>query len=146
MKKCYPGFNQLVSEAAQGVAHVSVAEFNERMNQDGDYILIDVREDSEWDEGHIFGAMHIGRGVLECDIERLVPDQNVEIYVYCRGGKRSILAAASLQKMGYKQVKSIDGGIDAWVAQGLEIDGRVLSAEEQEEEQREQLDQQGYLN
>jgi len=87
-------------------------------------LLIDVREESEWDAGHIPGAIHLGRGILERDIERLIPDHAQEIILYCGGGYRSALAAENLLKMGYERPVSMDGGAGGWRAAGLlmEID------------------------
>jgi rhodanese-related sulfurtransferase len=86
------------------------------------HLLIDTREDSEWAAGHAAGAMHVGKGVIERDIEAKVPDKNATIVLYCGGGYRSALAADALQKMGYKNVISLDGGWRAWQEAGLPVE------------------------
>ena len=84
--------------------------------------LIDVREESEWEAGHALGAQHIGKGVIERDIEQKVPDKNSELILYCGGGFRSALSADNLQKMGYTNVASMSGGWRAWQAAGAPVD------------------------
>jgi rhodanese-related sulfurtransferase len=81
--------------------------------------LVDVREDSEWDKGHAAGAIHLGKGVIERDVERAIPDKDSEVVLYCGGGFRSALAADALQKMGYRNVISMDGGWKRWKALGF---------------------------
>ena len=86
------------------------------------YLLLNVREDHEWTQGHIPGAVHLSRGILERDIEAAIPDREAEILLYCGGGYRSALSAENLQKMGYKQVFSVDGGWRGWVDAGFPVE------------------------
>jgi len=112
-----------VCEAARAqVRETDVAAVAARIAQgDTTFHLVDVREDREWAQGHLPGAAHIGRGVIERDIEAKIPDTGAEIVLYCGGGYRSALAAESLQKMGYTNVISMDGGFRAWKDAGHEI-------------------------
>jgi rhodanese-related sulfurtransferase len=116
------GFLNLVNDAKTRVREISVAETQQRMRANNDAILIDVREDNEWDAAHAAGAIHLGKGIIERDIERTVPDQNTELILYCGGGYRSALATDALQKMGYTNVFSMDGGWRAWQEAGAEIE------------------------
>lgn len=113
-----PGFVALVDAAKQRIQEISVDQVRDRQMQADPFYLIDVREESEWQAGHIVEAMHLGRGILERDIEQRIPDPNAEIVLYCGGGYRSALAADNLQQMGYTQVKSMAGGIRDWRAAG----------------------------
>lgn len=115
-----PGFLKLVESVRPDVREVDVAEARRRMAEGA--ILIDVREDGEWEAGHARGAIHIGKGVIERDIEQKIPDARAEIILYCGGGFRSALAASSLQKMGYRNVASMAGGWRAWEAAGGETE------------------------
>jgi rhodanese-related sulfurtransferase len=108
-----PGFLKLVEDAKSRVREVTVAETQRRL-EGGKALLIDVREESEWDAGHAHGAIPMGKGVIERDIEARVPDKNAELILYCGGGFRSALSADNLQKMGYTNVISMDGGIRGW--------------------------------
>lgn len=110
-----PAFLKLVSESKKRIKETSVGEIKARLAKDDKFHMIDVREDHEWEKGHIPGAMHLGRGILERDIEKTIPDAGAEIVLYCGGGFRSALAAESLQKMGYTGVVSMDGGYRGWV-------------------------------
>jgi len=112
-----PGFLRLVEDAKKRVREVSVDEAR-RMTESGKARLIDVREESEWAAGHARGAEHIGKGVIERDIEQRVPDKNAELILYCGGGFRSALSAENLQKMGYRNVASMAGGWRAWQEAG----------------------------
>lgn len=114
-------FLKLVEDARQNIKEVSIAETAERMKAGAH--LIDVREDNEWDKGHIQNASHLGRGVLERDIVEKFPDKNAELILYCGGGFRSALSAENLQKMGYKNVFSMAGGWRAWKDSNLPIVG-----------------------
>ena len=105
-------FLELVNEVMPRVTEVSVAEAIGR--QAGGATLIDVREDNEWEAGHARGAIHMGRGVIERDIVHQIPDKETELILYCGGGYRSALAADNLQKMGYTNVLSMDGGVREW--------------------------------
>ena len=108
------GFLQLVSEARTRVRELDVDQTRERLTQNPRAQLIDVREDSEWMNGHALNARHISKGVIERDIEQMVPDKSAEVILYCGGGFRSILAADALQEMGYTNVASMAGGWRAW--------------------------------
>lgn len=112
-------FLELVEECKPRVQEISVDEVAALMNARVDFLLIDVREDSEWAAGHAAGAVHIGKGVIERDIENAVPDKSAKIVLYCGGGYRSALAADNLQKMGYGNVLSMAGGWRDWCARGL---------------------------
>lgn len=112
-KKHSPGFLALVEEVKPRVRELSVDETLHAVNG-GSARLIDVREDNEWEAGHARGAEHLGRGIIERDIERVVPDRDSELILYCGGGYRAALAADSLQKMGYTNVASVAGGWRAW--------------------------------
>ena len=116
-----PGFLAITSEAKQRVREVSVEEAMKAVSG-GSARLIDVREDNEWEEGHARGAEHIGKGIIERDIETLVPDKDDELILYCGGGYRAALAADSIQKMGYSNVASIAGGWRAWLEADAPID------------------------
>lgn len=115
------GFLKLVDEVKTRVREVTVAETQERMRENKDAKLIDVREDNEWNEAHAAGAIHLGKGIIERDVEKTVPDKNAELILYCGGGYRSALATDSLQKMGYTNVFSLAGGWRAWQEAGGEI-------------------------
>ena len=114
-------FLELTLDAKSRVKEVTVAEALERAAEGA--ALIDVREDSEWEAGHARGALHLGRGVIERDIVQTIPDKGVELILYCGGGYRSALAADSLQKMGYTNVRSMAGGWAAWEEAGAPIEG-----------------------
>ena len=116
-----PGFLKLVNDAKPRVREVSVEETRRKLDA-GKAQVIDVREDSEWAAGHARGAEHIGKGVIERDIETRVPDKNAEIILYCGGGFRSTLSADSLQKMGYTNVASMAGGWRAWQEAGAPVE------------------------
>ena len=114
MKQHNPAFLRIVEDARARVEETDVATVRERIARGDRFYLVDVREDSEWERGHVPSAIHIGRGVLERDIETLIPDTDADIVLYCGGGYRSALAAESLQRMGYSNVKSMDGGWRGW--------------------------------
>jgi rhodanese-related sulfurtransferase len=105
-----PGFLTLVNDAKTRIRQIAASALPEHLQQVKDLRLIDTREESEFSAGHVMGATWLGKGVIERDIESLVPDKSTPLYLYCGGGFRSALAADSLQKMGYEQVVSIDGG------------------------------------
>jgi rhodanese-related sulfurtransferase len=113
-KQHSPGFLALVNDAKARVREVTVAETWKAVNG-GEARLIDVREDHEWAEGHAKGADHLGKGIIERDIEKLVADKDAELILYCGGGYRAALAADALQKMGYTNVASMAGGWRAWL-------------------------------
>jgi rhodanese-related sulfurtransferase len=114
-----PAFLKLVNDAKKHVKETNVAEVQRRTAAGEKFLLVDVREDMEWAKGHLPGAVHMGRGIIERDIERDVPDQNTKMILYCGGGFRSALVAESIQKMGYTNVESMDGGWRGWLAAGL---------------------------
>lgn len=111
-------FQRLVQQAKKNVTEISPAEARKQA-EDGEAILVDVREESDWRQSHAQGAMHLSRGVIELEIEEQIPDVTKPIICYCGGGSRSALVAESLQKMGYKNVRSIAGGLRAWKEAGL---------------------------
>src|SRR6266478_1219889 len=116
-----PQFLKLVNEAKQRVKETNVAEVQRRMAGGEKFLLIDVREDNEWALGHVPGAVHMGRGIIERDIEMKVPETSTKVILYCGGGFRSALVADNLQKMGYSNVESMDGGIRGWREKGLPL-------------------------
>jgi rhodanese-related sulfurtransferase len=116
-----PGFLKLVEEVKSRVREVSVDEARRQL-ESGKAKLIDVREESEWEAGHARGALHLGKGVIERDIEERVPDKKTELILYCGGGFRSALATDNIQKMGYTNVRSMAGGWRAWQAAGAPVE------------------------
>jgi rhodanese-related sulfurtransferase len=114
-----PQFLKLVNEAKKQVKETNVADVKRRMDSGEKFLLVDVREDNEWEKGYVPGAVHMGRGVIERDIETQVPETSTKMILYCGGGFRSALVADNLQKMGYTNVESMDGGWKGWVAAGL---------------------------
>ena len=114
----HTGFEKLVADAKQNITEISATEAAAK-SKNGEAVIIDVREKDEWDEEHIPDAIHMSRGTIELDVEEKVPDTNAMIICHCGGGGRSALAAESLQKMGYKNVRSMAGGFKAWKAAGL---------------------------
>ena len=117
------GFLQLVADAKRRIREVTVEEARERLASGEAVRLIDVREDHEWEAAHARGAEHLGRGIIERDIETKVPDKRAELILYCGGGYRSALAADNLQRMGYTNVSSLAGGWKAWKEAGLPTEG-----------------------
>jgi rhodanese-related sulfurtransferase len=113
------GFLKIVNDAKSRIREISPEETREHLETGRPLHFIDVREDHEWNQGHAKGAKHLGKGIIERDIEALVPDHSAEIILYCGGGYRSALAADALQKMGYTQVFSMSGGYKGWVNSGL---------------------------
>src|SRR5207302_4572296 len=111
-------FEKLVAEAKQNITEISPQDAAAK-SKSGEALIVDVRDKDEWDEGHIPRATHMSRGTIELDIEEKVPDPNVMIICHCGGGGRSALAAETLQKMGYKNVRSMAGGLKAWKTAGL---------------------------
>ncbi len=115
-------FMKVVQEAQARIEETDVDEVKRRMDAGETFHMVDVREDREWDAGHIAGALHIGKGVIERDIESVVPQTDAEIILYCGGGLRSALAAETLQRMGYTHVKSMDGGFGGWAQAGYPVE------------------------
>jgi len=105
-----PGFLKLVNEAKPYVKEITIEQARERLKQNPQAVLMDVREDREWEKEHAEQAIHLGKGILERDLEQMVPDLNREIIMYCGGGYRSVLTAQVAQKMGYRNVYSLMGG------------------------------------
>jgi rhodanese-related sulfurtransferase len=116
-----PGFLKLVEEAKTRVREIGVADARRKLEKN-EALLIDVREDTEWQAGHARGAIHLGKGIIERDIEQRVPDKTASIILYCGGGFRSALSADALQTMGYTNVVSMAGGWRAWQAEGAPVE------------------------
>jgi rhodanese-related sulfurtransferase len=108
-----PGFLKLVTEAKMRVREISIEQARARLAQNPKAVLIDVREDNEWNAGHAVEAKHLGKGILERDLEKMFPDTDMELILYCGGGFRSALSADAAQRMGYKNVFSLAGGYKA---------------------------------
>lgn len=109
-----PGFIDIVKDSKKRVRETTPEEIRRRQERGERFYLVDVREDSEWERGRALGALHLGKGVIERDVERAIPDLDAEVVLYCGGGYRSALAADALQKMGYTNVYSMDGGWKRW--------------------------------
>ena len=116
-----PQFLKLVNESKTRVKETNVEEVKRCMDAGEKFLLVDVREDNEWANGHLPRAVHMGRGIIERDIEMAVPDTGTKMILYCGGGFRSALAADNLQKMGYTNVLSMDGGIRGWREKGYPL-------------------------
>lgn len=114
MKHHNPGFVAIVNEARSRIRECTVDDVKRRLDAGEKFHLVDVREESEYAVSHLPGAEHIGKGVIERDIETKIPDKGADVVLYCGGGYRSALAADALQKMGYTNVISMDGGFRAW--------------------------------
>ena len=113
-----PKFLALVNDAKKRVKETNVPDVKRRMEAGEKFVLVDVREESEWARGHLPGAIHLGKGILERDIEERVPETSTKLILYCGGGFRSALSAENLQKMGYTNVESMDGGWRGWLEAG----------------------------
>src|SRR5262245_16163329 len=118
-----PGYLRLVDEARRRIRQFAIDEFLARLQAGERYILIDVREESEWARGHLPGAHHLGRGILERDIENAIPQKDAPIVLYDGGEHRSALSADNLQRMGYTNVASLEGGWPGWTGRGLPVVG-----------------------
>ena len=121
MKNHSEGFLKLVQDAKTRVRETDAATVSARLERGERFHLVDVREESEWDRGHLPGAVHLSKGIIERDIEKRIPDHDAEIVLYCGGGFRSALAADNLQRMGYRNVISMDGGFTGWSKAGYEV-------------------------
>ena len=117
-----PGFLKIVEEARRRIRECTVDDVKAKLDRGERFHFVDVREDNEFAVDHAKGALHLGRGILERDIETVIPDRHVEIVLYCGGGYRSALAAENLLKMGYANVTAMDGGIRAWREAGFPIE------------------------
>lgn len=116
-----PRFLQIVNDAKKRVRETTVDDVKAKLDAGEKFILIDVREDNEWDKDHLPNSIHMGRGIIERDVENAFPNGDTELILYCGGGFRSALAADNLQKMGYKNVISMDGGIREWREKGYPL-------------------------
>ena len=117
-----PKFLTLVEDAKRRIREVTIDDVQKYREAGLDFVLIDTREESEWAAGHAEGAIHLGKGIIERDIEQTIPDPDQKIVLYCGGGYRSALAADTIEKMGYTEVFSMDGGWRAWKAAGMPIE------------------------
>jgi rhodanese-related sulfurtransferase len=117
-----PGFLKLVDDAKARIKEADFREIKRRMDGREKLTLIDVREDNEWARGHLPGAVHLGKGIIERDIEQAFPDKEASLVLYCGGGFRSALVADNLQEMGYTNVISMDGGWSGWTAAGYPVE------------------------
>ena len=116
-----PRFLKIVENAKQRIREVSVDDVKTKLDRGEKFVLVDVREESEWAKDHLPGAIHLGKGVIERDVEQRVSDLNAPVVLYCGGGYRSALAADNLQQMGYRNVLSMDGGIREWREKGFPL-------------------------
>jgi len=116
-----PRFLKIVEDARQRIREVTIDDVQAKLDNSERFLLIDVREESEYAADHLPGAIHLGKGIIERDVEARVPDQNTPLVLYCGGGFRSALAADNLQKMGYTHVFSMDGGIRGWREKGFTL-------------------------
>ncbi len=121
-------FLKIVDDAKSRIKEISIDEVKQRLDRGEQFLLVDVREESEFAKDHLPGAIHLGKGVIERDIERRVPDLNTPLVLYCGGGFRSAMAADNLQKMGYTRVLSMDGGIRGWREKGLPLTREAASS------------------
>ena len=115
-------FLDIVKNAKSRVKETDVETIRARQKKGDTFYLVDVREDNEWNQGHLPGAIHLGKGIIERDIESVIPDVDAEIVLYCGGGYRSALAAENLARMGYTHVVSMDGGFRGWNEAGFPIE------------------------
>jgi len=116
-----PRFLKIVDDSKSRIRQTTVERIKSRLDQHEKFLLVDVREDNEWQKDHLPGAIHMGKGIIERDVEQKVPDLNAEMVLYCGGGFRSALAADNLQKMGYTNVISMGGGIREWREKGYPL-------------------------
>jgi rhodanese-related sulfurtransferase len=116
-----PGFLKLVNDAKSRIQEMDIGGYQKMLADGRKHLLVDTREDNEWAAGHAAGALHLAKGIIERDIEATVPDKSTPVVLYCGGGFRSALAADALQKMGYTNVISLDGGWRAWQQAGMPV-------------------------
>ena len=116
-----PQFLKLVQDAKTRIREVTVDQVKAKLDRGDKFVLVDVREESEWAKDHLPSAVHLGKGIIERDIEQRVPDPGTELVLYCGGGFRSALAVDALQKMGYTNVVSMDGGYSGWRGKGYPL-------------------------
>ena len=116
-----PGFLKLVDDAKSRVCELTVDDVKAKQDRGDEFFLVDVREEGEWNKDHLPGAIHLGKGIIERDVEERIPDTGADIVLYCGGGFRSALAADNLQKMGYTNVLSMDGGVRGWREKGYPL-------------------------
>jgi rhodanese-related sulfurtransferase len=116
-----PRFLDIVKDAKKRVREVTVDNIKQMLDSNPNFVLVDVREDNEWAKDHLPKAVHLGKGIIERDVEKQVPDTSTPLVLYCGGGFRSALAADALQKMGYTNVASMDGGIREWREKGYPL-------------------------
>jgi len=114
-----PEFLKIVNDSKKRIKEIDFRDIKKRLDAGEKFILVDTREDNEWQRGHIPNAIHLGKGIIERDIEAAIPDKSAPLVLYCGGGFRSALAADNLQKMGYKNVVSMDGGWRGWTEAGF---------------------------
>lgn len=117
-----PQFLKLVEEAKTRIRETTVEEVRRDQQSGAEFVLVDTREDREWDAGRIAGAIHLGKGIIERDVEKAIPEFDRKIVLYCGGGFRSALSADALQRMGYTNAYSLDGGWRAWTAANLPVE------------------------
>jgi rhodanese-related sulfurtransferase len=117
-----PRFLALVNDAKSRIREVDIEQYKQMVSSGEPHLLVDVREDGEWTAGHAAGAMHLGKGIIERDIESRVPDKDTTLVLYCGGGFRSALAGDAIRKMGYSSVISLDGGWRAFESSGLPVE------------------------
>ncbi len=117
-----PKFLAIVEDAKTRIRETTVEDVKQSLAAKEDFVLVDTREESEWAAGHASGSIHLGKGVIERDVEKTIPDASKKIVLYCGGGFRSALAADTLQKMGYRNVYSLAGGWRAWKAANMPIE------------------------
>ena len=117
-----PGFLKLVNEAKSRVKEMDIADYMKMRESGEPHVLVDTREESEWSAGHVTGAVHLSKGIIERDIEQAIPDRGADIVLYCGGGFRSALAADALQQMGYRNIRSMDGGWRRWAELGYPVE------------------------
>ncbi len=124
-----PRFLKIVTDAKSRIKEATISDVKSRMDRGEKFVLVDVREESEFSKDHLPGAIHLGKGVIERDIEARVPDLNTPLVLYCGGGFRSALAADNLQQMGYTNVVSMDGGVRGWRESKLPMTGNRVSSD-----------------